>query len=132
VITVEVDRRPADEELRRLWQAVWAESGPTDFAAVLSRSLAYVCAYDGPRLVGFVNVAWDGGQHASIFDTAVHPDYRRRGLGNRLVKQAIELARERGAHWLHVDFEPHVMEFYARCGFRRTLAGLIELRRRDG
>ena len=127
MITVEVDRRPADEDLRKLWLAVWAESGPTDFAAIFSRSLVCVCAYDRPRLVGFVNVAWDGGQHASIFETAVHPDYRRCGLGTRLVKQAVEFARQRGAHWLHVDFEPHLAEFYRKCGFRPTAAGLIEL-----
>ena len=89
-------------------------------------------AYDSPRLVGFVNVAWDGGQHASIFDTAVHPEYRRRGLGTRLVKQAIGLARQRGARWLHVDFASRLTEFYRKSGFRPTSAGLIELRRRDG
>jgi len=88
VISIEADRRPADEELRKLWRAVWGEPGPAEFAAVLSRSLGYLCAYDGPRLVGFVNIAWDGGQHASIFDTAVDPEYHRRGLGTRLVNQA--------------------------------------------
>jgi ribosomal protein S18 acetylase RimI-like enzyme len=127
VIAVEVDRRPADEDLQKLWLAVWAASGPRDFAAVLARSLVYLCAYDRSRLVGFVNVAWDGSQHASIFDTAVHPDYRRRGLGTRLVKQAIALARQRGAHWLHVDFEPHLADFYRKCGFYPTTAGLIRL-----
>ena len=132
MITVEVDRRPADEDLRKLWLAVWAEAGPADFAAILSRSLVYVCAYDSPRLVGFVNVAWDGGQHASIFDTAVHPEYRRHGLGNTLVRHAVELARQRGARWLHVDFASRLTEFYRKCGFRPTSAGLIELRRRDG
>ena len=127
MIAIEVDRRAADEDLRSLWLAVWAESRPADFAAVLSRSLVYVCACDGPTLVGFVNVAWDGGKHASVFDTAVHPEYRRRGVGSRLIKRAIELARQRGAHWLHVDFEPHLSEFYGKCGFRPTAAGLIEL-----
>ena len=115
--SVEIDRRPADEELRKFWLAVWGEPGPPEFAAVLSRSLGYLSAYDGLRLVGFVNIAWDGGQHASIFDTAVHPDYRRRGVGSRLVGQAVELARRRGARWLHVDFAAHLTGFYERCGF---------------
>ena len=34
---------------------------------------------------------------------------------------------ERGAQWLHVDFEPHLTAFYRGCGFRPTEAGLIAL-----
>jgi hypothetical protein len=37
-------------------------------------------------------------------------------------------ARTRGAHWLHVDFEPHLTDFYRACGFAPTAAGLIRLR----
>jgi GNAT superfamily N-acetyltransferase len=57
----------------------------------------------------------------------VHPDFRRQGIATALVKKAEELTRERGAAWLHVDFEPHLAEFYRRCGFRPTEAGLIRL-----
>lgn len=84
-------------------------------------------AYQGEQLVGFVNVAWDGGIHAFILDTCVHADFRRQGIATRLVRQAEEAARERGAKWLHVDFEPHLAAFYAGCGFRPTAAGLIAL-----
>ncbi|WP_424949795.1 GNAT family N-acetyltransferase [Deinococcus sp.] len=51
---------------------------------VLSRSLCWVTAHGGPALVGFVNVAWDGGQHAFLLDTAVHPGYVRQGIGSGL------------------------------------------------
>jgi hypothetical protein len=37
------------------------------------------------------------------------------------------LAREHAVSWLHVDFEPRYAEFYRRCGFRRTEAGLMAL-----
>ena len=29
--------------------------------------------------------------------------------------------------WLHVDYEPHLLDFYRRCGFRHTEAGLMHL-----
>jgi GNAT superfamily N-acetyltransferase len=90
-------------------------------------SLGHVGAYDRARLIGFVNITWDGGVHAFILDTRVHPDYRRQGIATKLVMRGISLARERGAHWLHVDFEPHLSEFYRRCGFRHTEAGLLRL-----
>ncbi|WP_404406756.1 GNAT family N-acetyltransferase [Pelagibacterium halotolerans] len=115
--------------MRVLWERAWGDRGPKSFAPILERSLGHVGAYDEKRLIGFVNIAWDGGIHAFILDTCVDPDFRRRGIATQLVKAAETLARSRGAHWLHVDFEPHLEGFYRACGFRPTGAGLIDLRR---
>jgi GNAT superfamily N-acetyltransferase len=101
-----------------------------DWRGQLERhSLGWVCARDGERLVGFVNVAWDGAAHAFVLDTLVAADHRRRGIGRRLVEIATEQARAAGCEWLHVDFEDELTRFYTEsCGFRPTPAGLIELR----
>lgn len=88
----------------------------------------HVAAYEHDRLVGFVNVAWDGGIHAFILDTCVAPRMQRQGIAARMVVEATNVARERGAKWLHVDFETHLTSFYRSCGFRPTEAGLIELK----
>ena len=91
-------------------------------------SLGWVCAREDGRLVGFVNVAWDGGVHAFILDTVVVADVARQGVGTRLVAVATDNARAAGCEWLHVDFEPHLRSFYVEaCGFRPTDAGLIQL-----
>jgi hypothetical protein len=29
--------------------------------------------------------------------------------------------------WVHVDYEPHLDEFYRGCGFRPTAAGVLRL-----
>ena len=110
-----------DEELNGLFAA------PSYYQRALRHSLVYICAYQGGQLLGFVNVAWDGGIHAFVLDPTVHPDFRRRGIGTELVLRATEAARERGMHWLHVDYEPYLKPFYDRCGFRHTEAGLIRL-----
>jgi len=95
---------------------------------VRSHSLGWVCAYEGDELVGFVSVAWDGGSHAFIVDTAVGIRSRRRGIGKQLVAASVPRAREAGCEWLHVDFEDHLRGFYfGACGFRTTDAGLIAL-----
>ena len=94
---------------------------------MLNHSLSYICAYLDERLVGFVNLAWDGGIHAFLLDTTVHPDVRRQGIGVQLVAEAVKVAQERGIEWVHVDYEPHLRGFYERCGFRDTEAGLIHL-----
>ncbi|CAN3979469.1 GNAT family N-acetyltransferase [Kitasatospora purpeofusca] len=116
-----------DAELDELFHASWPEHRATSFAPVLARSLTWIAARRGDRLVGFVNVVGDGGVHAFVLDTTVHPDERRRGLGMRLVQAAADDAKARGAEWLHVDYEPHLESFYNRCGFRPTAAGLRRL-----
>ena len=122
----------ADEALNDLFASAWPEHRPRAFGAVLRRSLAWVCAFRGPRLVGFVNVAWDGERHAFLLDPTVHPDVRRRGVGLRLVQAAARAAREAGAEWLHVDYAHDLEPFYRRAGFRPTAAGLLDLRERGG
>ncbi|NYJ15265.1 GNAT superfamily N-acetyltransferase [Rhizobium leguminosarum] len=122
-----IDPFPSSAELNALWSAAWSTPDAPDFSRILSRSLAHIGAYHDDTLVGFVNVAWDGGIHAFILDTSVHPDMRRQGIATRLVREATRVARERGAEWLHVDFEPHLTGFYRACGFTPTEAGLIKL-----
>ncbi|MGW6707804.1 GNAT family N-acetyltransferase [Streptomyces sp. NPDC054956] len=117
----------SDAELNGLFAAAWPGHRDTSFAPVLERSLTWIAARRDGRLVGYVNVAWDGGAHAFVLDTTVHPDERRQGLGVRLVREAAEKARDAGAQWLHVDYEPHLADFYATCGFRPTTAGLLGL-----
>jgi GNAT superfamily N-acetyltransferase len=92
-------------------------------------SLGWVCARsDAGTLVGWVNVIWDGATHAFVLDTVTSRDVRRQGVGTGLVALATEQARAAGCEWLHVDFEPHLRDFYFEaCGFRPTDAGLIAL-----
>ncbi|MEU9855666.1 GNAT family N-acetyltransferase [Streptomyces sp. NPDC047974] len=95
---------------------------------VRRHSLGWVCARDGGALVGFVNVAWDGGGHAFVLDTVVAGDRRRSGIGAELVAEAARQARAAGCAWLHVDFEEDLRAFYLdACGFEPTAAGLIAL-----
>lgn len=96
---------------------------------IRSYSLGWVTARraDG-LLVGFVNVAWDGGDHAFLLDTKVRSDYQHRGIATEIVRVAVSHSRSAGCEWLHVDFEEHLAPFYFdACGFRPTLAGLIYL-----
>ncbi|MEU2212379.1 GNAT family N-acetyltransferase [Streptomyces hygroscopicus] len=95
---------------------------------VRRHSLGWVCARDDGDLVGFVNVAWDGGVHAFVLDTMVAGGRRRSGIGAGLVAEATRQARAAGCEWLHVDFDDDLRSFYFdACGFEPTPAGLIAL-----
>ena len=85
--------------------------------------LGWVTAREDGRLIGFLNVAWDGNRHAFLLDTAVTSHRQRRGIGRRIVAKALEEAHKAGCEWVHVDYEQHLSGFYAACGFSPTAAG---------
>jgi hypothetical protein len=79
-------------------------------------------------LVGFVNVAWDGGVHAFVLDTLVGKSHRRQAIAKRMLGICTAEARNAQCEWLHVDFEEHLNSLYIdSAGFVPTQAGLIRL-----
>jgi GNAT superfamily N-acetyltransferase len=116
-----------DTQLNELFTAAWPNHVTTAFAAVHRHSLTWISAWRGEHLIGYVNVATDGGHHTFLLDTTVHPAEQRHGLGRQLVHAAAHAAQAE-ATWLHVDYEPHLDNFYQRCGFTPTTAGLLRLR----
>ena len=115
-------------QLNNLFSCAQNTHVTTDFEALLHHSLFYICAYSNNIVIGFVKVVWDGGEHGFLLDTTVQSNYQRQGIGLALVQKAIEYLREKGLKWLHVDYEPHLHEFYTRCRFLHTKAGLLDLK----
>ena len=87
-----------------------------------------------PAMLGFVWIEGDrvvgnaslipyfirGRRSYLIANVAVHPDYRRNGIGRRLTAEAIEYIRRRGSHgaWLHVrEDNPAAEQLYRTMGF---------------
>ncbi len=111
----------------RGWPEWQMTADTSDWTQVMAHSLTWVCAYANDSIVGFVNVAWDGRDHAFLLDPRVHPDMRHQGIGNELVRRAAMSAGEAGCTILHVDYQESLAEFYAACGFRPTPAALLPL-----
>ena len=124
----EINSQVNGDALNGLFGSAWPAYTPRDFSPLFAIGLGHVCAFQGDDLIGFVNVAWDGGVHAFLLDPTVRPDLQRQGIGSELVRLATGLAKANGVEWLHVDFEPTLAEFYHKCGFRHTEAGLLRLR----
>jgi ribosomal protein S18 acetylase RimI-like enzyme len=119
-----------DDEMTDLVRSHGGSATAGWWETVGQHSLGWVSARDrAGLLVGFVNVAWDGSDHAFLIDTKTRGSHQRRGIGTEVVRVAVEHAIEAGCEWLHVDFEPALRDFYyGACGFRPTDAGLIRLR----
>lgn len=123
-------RGPAtDGEIVELTESHGGTATPGWWDRIRPYSLGWVTARTGNgALVGFVNVAWDGGDHAFLLDTKTRPSHQRTGIGTRLVHVAATEARAAGCEWLHVDYRPELAAFYRHaCGFEPTEAGLIHL-----
>jgi len=94
-------------------------------------------AFDEERLVGYVNgMSWAHaplevfnrmvekhglqGERPGHVGIAVHKDYRRQGLGTRLIEKALQELREMGATTvtsaIHVDNKP-ALSFFRKMGF---------------
>ena len=118
-----------DAEMVELVDSFGGNSEAGWWDRIRSHSLGWVVARDaGARVVGFVNVVSDGGDHAFLVDTKTHGAHQRAGIGTRTVQFAAQHARAAGCEWLHVDFDAHLARFYfGACGFRPTDAGLIHL-----
>lgn len=117
-----------NEQLNYLFELSWPQFIPKDFSKILKRSLTYICAFKEKELIGFVNIAWDGGLHAFLLDTTVHPSFRKQGIGTQLVLRAIEESKKNDIEWMHVDYELKLDHFYKQCGFKETKAGLLNLK----
>lgn len=119
-----------DDAVSRLHDRAFGQPGPVlPWSERLQRhSVAWVGAFHGQVLIGFVHAVWDGGMHAFLVDTAVHPAWQRRGVGVALVGRLIEDVRCAGCEWLHVDYKPGLRSFYeTACGFDQTNAGLVHI-----
>jgi N-acetylglutamate synthase-like GNAT family acetyltransferase len=84
--------RHADLDLYKLQallnkSAFWAvDRRIEDLKIAVDRSEPVISAWDEEKLIGFARATSDGIYRATIFDVVVDPDYRKLGLGRKLVE----------------------------------------------
>lgn len=83
----------------------------------LDPGTVYLAIRDGHRLAAYYGFQVQG-PTAHVLANATHPDYRGRGLGHRILREAEPIARSRGARWFLGE---------VRRSNRRQLAVLQEL-----
>lgn len=113
-------QRPvAPGDVRRLydgsgWWPGWDIDG---IGRAIEASIA-VGAWDGERLVGFSRAISDGVHRAYIEDVVIDPDYRGKGIGERLV--ALLVSQLEDVHITSLFCEPERVAFYSRNGLRAS------------
>jgi ribosomal protein S18 acetylase RimI-like enzyme len=82
--------------------------------------LGFVWFEDG-ELVRNVTLSRVSGQTWLISNMAVHPEYRRRGIGQALMEASVDWVRSRGAHWITLevrDDNAAAKSLYQHLGFK--------------
>ena len=96
--------------------AYWALGRSYDAMEHLVRDAARIVGlYDQGRQIGFCRVASDDVTYAWLFDVYVLPEYRGRGFGVELVREAVENGPHAHLRWILHTKDMH--RLYARFGF---------------
>lgn len=122
------DARPRD--LERLWRLdqLCFEPGIAYSRRELARFLglpraACVVAEAGPVLCGFALAYPDPPDLVHVVTLDVHPDFRRRGLGRRLIESVLARSAARGTRRVILEVDvgnSGAIAFYRALGFRES------------
>ncbi|HKN93039.1 MAG TPA: GNAT family N-acetyltransferase [Thermoleophilaceae bacterium] len=106
-------------------EAYWAIGRPRETVERLVRESTRVIGVYAPdgRQAGFCRVVTDGNSIAYLADVYVHPDFRGRGLGAALVREAVVEGPHANVRWVLHTNDP---AFYEPFGFGPPPERLME------
>ena len=97
-------------------QAYWVMGRSREtIERLVIESTRVIAAYDDDILIGFCRVISDGSNMAWLGDVFVYPEYRGRGVGVELVREAVEFPEHRDMQWYLGTRDAH--QLYAKFGF---------------
>ncbi len=72
------------------------------------------------KVIGYV-IFWQVGEDAQINNIAIHPDFRRLGIGETVLRHVIDLVRLRGGRLITLEVRPSntaALNLYRKLGFK--------------
>jgi GNAT superfamily N-acetyltransferase len=115
-----------DEVYRFLSQeAYWALGRPRETVErLIDEASRVVGLYHGDRQIGFARTSSDAVSFAYLADVYVLPEFRGRGLGVELVREAVDGAPFSDVRWLLHTTDAHGL--YRKLGFTEPSELLLE------
>jgi GNAT superfamily N-acetyltransferase len=106
-------------------EAYWARGRSRDTVERLIREASRIVGlYDGDRQIGFARTVSDGASFAYLADVYVLHEYRGRGLGIELVREAVDRGPFADRRWLLHTEDAHAL--YEKLGFGPGSPKLME------
>ena len=113
------------DEVDTLWRTVFPEDPPHSHAAVaIPQKLAvqrdlFLVAVEGGSVLGTILAGYDG-HRGGLYKLAVHPNARRCGIGERLVRAAEKRLAAKGCAKVNLQVRAgndEAARFWARMGY---------------
>ena len=121
-----LNEKVSAKDLADLRESVGWNRMEDEYKNPLMTSYCHIAAYDGERLVGYIDCVSNGVTDAYIQDLTVSPDCQGRGIGTELMNRMIEYLRSRHIYMISVIYEESLRSFYERFGFRGMFSGQME------
>jgi GNAT superfamily N-acetyltransferase len=118
---LELDDDPARIDVDAVWaylsgESYWAGGRTrTEVARTVSEAARVLGLYDGVRQIGFARVISDGVAVSQLCDVYVLGEYRGRGCGVELVREAVDNGPHAKLGWTLATKDAHGL--YERFGF---------------
>ena len=119
-VTIEqVSWQQAEAHLRQVRTVVFIEeqfvTPEFEWDDIDSTALHLLALHDN-KAIGCLRII----KHEKIGRMAVLKPWRGKGVGNMLLKQAVELCRQHGSKQIVLSAQTHAMHFYQQAGFQIT------------
>lgn len=131
-------RKGNTEGLKKLLNKEWAWSGSNDLQKKYIKAMEegqreFLAVEDNGRAIGELWIFWndeedqeqaDGKNRAYLSTLRLHPNYRRQGIGTKLINKAFDLIKEKGFKEVTIGayiHEPEIQKLYNKWGFTEKI-----------
>lgn len=103
--------------VNKVWPGVYDE----EKTRVALKRTINITTYDDDVLIGCLRILTDGYFFGTITELLVLPEYRKRGIGSRL----LSLAKDNTPTLLYFGAQPGVEQFYEKNGCKKSLQSYV-------
>jgi ribosomal protein S18 acetylase RimI-like enzyme len=123
-IEVRLVKSWSDKEIIQLYEAGgWWKTyyNPSGLKHLIKGSFAFAVAIDmkKEKAIGMGRVISDGVSDAYLQDIVILPEYRNKGIGNKIIGTLLDYLQSKKILWIALIAEPGQDRFYSNIGFKK-------------
>lgn len=99
------------------WISASEEDADKVIRNIVSHTYCFAIARDGNKIIGMGRSISDSVSDAYIQDVTVSDDYRKHGVGGKIINFLVDYLHSHGIGWVGLISEPGYESFYKKSGF---------------